>query len=60
MIDNPNNCKACEHKAHPDGGWCYMFRQEPREVCMQHAARFQWAPVEWLSSGTTKPTKETP
>jgi hypothetical protein len=33
---NPNNCATCEHKQHPDGGWCYMFRHEPMEVCMEH------------------------
>ena len=38
-IRNPNNCASCDHKRHPDGGWCYVFRDEPREVCMQHTAR---------------------
>lgn len=32
---NPNNCEACDHKAYPDGGWCYMFRNEPTDVCMR-------------------------
>lgn len=37
---NPNNCKSCEHWPDPAGvGWCYMFRDEPREVCMQHTGR---------------------
>lgn len=36
---NPNNCGACEHKQHPDDGWCYMFRDEPTAVCMQHSLR---------------------
>ena len=36
---NPNNCAACDHKRNPDGGWCYMFRFEPKEVCMRHTAR---------------------
>jgi hypothetical protein len=36
---NPNNCAACDHKRNPDGGWCYMFRDEPKEVCMRHTAR---------------------
>ncbi len=36
---NPNNCAMCDHKLHPDGGWCYMFRNEPEEICMQHTAR---------------------
>lgn len=33
---NPNNCATCEHKRNPDGGWCYMFRDEPNDICMQH------------------------
>lgn len=36
---NPNNCACCDHKRHPDGGWCYMFRDEPRAVCLAHTAR---------------------
>jgi hypothetical protein len=36
---NPNNCATCDHKRDPDGGWCYMFRAEPTEVCMQHTGR---------------------
>jgi hypothetical protein len=38
-MPNPNNCSACDHKRHPDGGWCYMFRSEPAAVCAQHTAR---------------------
>ena len=34
-----NNCSTCDHKRHPDGGHCYMFREEPRGVCMQHTMR---------------------
>lgn len=37
-MSNPNNCAACDHKKHPQGGWCYMFREEPTEVCMCHTA----------------------
>ena len=33
-----NNCETCEHRQHPDGGWCYMFRVEPAGRCMQHTA----------------------
>lgn len=37
---NPNNCKTCKHKQQSSGGsWCYMFRDAPAEVCMQHTAR---------------------
>ena len=35
-MSNPNNCACCYHKQRPDGGWCYMFRNEPHEVCMKH------------------------
>lgn len=31
-----NNCATCDHKKHPDGGHCYMFRNEPQWQCMQH------------------------
>jgi hypothetical protein len=37
FMKNPNNCATCEHKEVEHGdGWCYMFREEPEEVCMQH------------------------
>lgn len=36
---NPNNCSTCQHKKNPDGGWCYMFRDEPTSVCHQHTGR---------------------
>ena len=41
---NPNNCETCEYKRlkspdQDDDGHCYMFRDEPREVCMQHTGR---------------------
>lgn len=35
-MKNPNNCATCDHKQHPDGGWCYMFRDEPDSICRQH------------------------
>jgi len=43
-VPNPNNCSTCKHKQcpgpddHPDQ-WCYMFADEPIEVCMQHTGR---------------------
>lgn len=42
-MTNPNNCDTCDHKRIPDGGHCYMFRQAPTDVCMQHTGhdRFQ-------------------
>ena len=41
---NPNNCETCEYKRlkSPDqveDGHCYMFRDEPQEICMQHTLR---------------------
>lgn len=39
VMSNPNNCTACDHKRHPDGGWCYMFRAEPQATCLQHTMR---------------------
>jgi len=38
-MSNPNNCETCSHQQFPDGGHCYMFRDEPTEVCMQHTGR---------------------
>lgn len=40
-MSSPNNCAACDHKRHPDGGWCYMFRFEPVTTCARHTARTQ-------------------
>lgn len=42
-MSNPNNCSTCDHKKHPDGGHCYMFRFAPTEPCMQHSVRFESA-----------------
>lgn len=40
---NPNNCLTCEHyTAQFDGKeeqHCYMFKDEPDDVCMQHTGR---------------------
>lgn len=38
-MKNQNNCVMCDHKKNPDGGWCYMFRDEPEAVCLAHTAR---------------------
>lgn len=38
-MSNPNNCATCDYKQIPDGGHCYMFRDEPTDVCMQHTGR---------------------
>ncbi len=39
--DNPNNCATCDHKRHPDGGHCYMFRWTPTEPCAHHTFRVE-------------------
>lgn len=31
-----NNCDTCEYKQLTQGGWCYMFREEPQEHCHKH------------------------
>ena len=36
---NPNRCTTCDHRRHRDGGHCYMFRDMPTEICMQHTGR---------------------
>lgn len=38
-MSNPNNCESCQYKQMPHTGHCYMFRDEPTEVCMQHTGR---------------------
>lgn len=43
-VPNPNNCSTCEYKEHrgpadPEGLHCYMFKDSPTDVCMQHTAR---------------------
>ena len=38
-MENPNNCETCDHKKNPDGGHCYMFKDAPSEICMQHTYR---------------------
>ena len=45
-MSNPNNCLTCKHNnVTVDGeaveGHCYMFEEEPSEVCMQHTMRQQ-------------------
>lgn len=31
-----NPCNLCSHKAHNDGGHCYMFRSAPTTACAQY------------------------
>lgn len=40
-MTNPNNCGMCKHKANPEEGWCYMFKDEPEAICLKHSARDQ-------------------
>lgn len=39
---NPNNCETCDYmklNGSREKGHCYMFREEPSEVCMAHTGR---------------------
>ncbi len=37
---NPNKCESCDYsKMGSTGGWCYMWRSEPRAVCSAHTGR---------------------
>lgn len=43
MSDNPNNCETCDHKhcrvsPRDDDLHCYMFKDAPAGVCMQHTS----------------------
>jgi hypothetical protein len=40
-LTNPNNCETCKYKHMNEGeeGHCYMFKDEPTDVCMQHSGR---------------------
>lgn len=35
---NRADCNTCDHKKHPEGGHCYMFKNEPQDTCMAHTA----------------------
>lgn len=54
--ENPNNCATCGHKQWPEGGWCYMFRHEPSEVCMAHTARRDPPSLETMLNELEKPS----
>jgi hypothetical protein len=49
-VTNPNNCATCDHKRHPDGGHCYMFRRAPQVACLQHTARDRFSMSMFASS----------
>lgn len=41
-MTNPNNCATCDYKklnGNREKGHCYMFRDAPTDVCMQHTGR---------------------
>jgi len=43
-MPNPNKCETCDYKnvladGKPVEGHCFMFFDEPSEVCMQHTMR---------------------
>ena len=40
---NPNNCETCDYRKMrgEEDGWCYMFSDEPKAVCMKHTMREQ-------------------
>ena len=41
-MSNQNNCETCDYKklnGNREKGHCYMFRDEPTEVCMQRTVR---------------------
>ena len=73
-MSNPNNCPECEHhkmqrnieqhnpneqKLH-----CYMFKDEPAEVCMQHSGHkmsfFDYSPTGRLTKPHDPPIHQLP
>jgi hypothetical protein len=63
-MSNPNNCKTCEHgrpPRKPEDGHCYMFKDAPTEVCMQHTGRriqqYNAAPLETWTFANPRNTK---
>lgn len=59
-MSNPNNCKHCDHKQHPDDGWCYMFRLEPTGPCAHHTMRTEAARAMRLNAAFILRNKYTP
>ena len=33
-------CDTCQHKKHPDGGWCYMFKEQPPSAKANQCPQF--------------------
>lgn len=57
-MSNPNNCETCDymHYEH-DGLHCYMFKDAPSDVCLQHTAReLDWGKL--LRIMDSAPSKE--
>jgi hypothetical protein len=49
-MSNPNNCETCKYHPDPDAeGHCYMFRDAPTDVCMQHSGREKPLTPEFIS-----------
>ena len=38
---NKANCATCAHINNPDGGHCYMFKDEPKQTCGIHTGKIQ-------------------
>lgn len=36
---NPNNCETCDYINGKKIGHCYMFKDEPSDICYQHTGR---------------------
>ena len=53
-----NNCGTCSHKKYPDGGHCYMFKNEPVGYqCMKHDD-FKDSPSVLIKLMRTSPRQE--
>lgn len=37
-FDEPHTCETCEHKRYPQGGHCYMFKEQREMPCAQWTA----------------------
>jgi hypothetical protein len=50
-MSNPNNCQTCDYTKLNGNreGHCYMFSDEPTDVCIQHTGRAKVPPlVQWV------------
>lgn len=57
-METPNNCATCEYSqvnGNREKGHCYMFRDEPTDVCMHHTGRAKVSPlVQWARNNQPK------